>query len=56
MVKVLENQIIDLDILPGKEQIELRKRIQEHIDRTGYVCQSQKMKTSSFEISSPFAS
>lgn len=37
MVKVLENQIIDLDLLPGKEQQELKKRIQEHIAKTGYV-------------------
>ena len=37
MVKVLENQIIDLDLLPGKEQQDLKKRIQEHINKTGYV-------------------
>lgn len=37
MVKVLENQIIDLDLLPGKEQQELKKRVQEHIASTGYV-------------------
>ena len=36
MVKVLENQIIDLDLLPGKEQQELKAQIQEHIAKTGY--------------------
>ena len=37
MVKVLENQIVDLDLLPGKEQQELKHRIQEHLAKTGYV-------------------
>lgn len=46
MVKILENQIIDLDILPGKEQQELKKRIQEHIAKTGYVQYLQCASTS----------
>lgn len=61
MVKILENQIIDLDILPGKEQQELKKRIQEHIAKTGYVhttCQThplsrlstKKLPFSSFDL------
>ena len=44
MVKVLENQIIDLDLFPGKEQQELKKRIQEHIDRTGYVHSMRRLR------------
>lgn len=43
MVKVLENQIIDLDLLPGKEQQELKARIQEHINKTGYANQNQPL-------------
>lgn len=39
MVKVLENKIIDLDLLPGKEQQELKAQIQEHIAKTGYAPQ-----------------
>jgi hypothetical protein len=35
MVKVLENQIIDLDLLPGKEQQELKAQIQAHLNKAG---------------------
>lgn len=37
MVKVLENQIVDLDLLPGKEQQELKAKIQAQIDAQGGV-------------------
>ena len=35
MVKVLENQIIDLDLLPGKEQQELKAKIQSQLEAQG---------------------
>ena len=38
MVKVLENQVVDLDLLPGKEQQELKAAAQAHFANAGYLC------------------
>lgn len=35
MVKVLENQVVDLDLLPGKEQQELKAKLQEQLEAQG---------------------
>ena len=35
MVKVLENQIVDLDLLPGKEQQELKAKLQAQLEAQG---------------------
>ena len=36
MVKVLENQVIDLDLLPGKQQQELKALAQAQVDSAGW--------------------
>jgi hypothetical protein len=33
MVKVLENKLVDLDVLPGQEQIDLQKRFREQMQQ-----------------------
>jgi len=33
MVKVLENSIVDLDILPGNQQIEIQKQLREQLNK-----------------------
>lgn len=35
MVKVLENQVVDLDLLPGKQQQELKDAAQAHLANAG---------------------
>lgn len=37
MVKVLENQVVDLDLLPGKQQQELKAAAQAHLESAGYI-------------------
>lgn len=36
MVKVLENKVVDLDLLPGKEQQELKAQAQAQLDKAGW--------------------
>jgi hypothetical protein len=33
MVKVLENKLVDLDVLPGQEQIDLQKRLRDELQK-----------------------
>lgn len=35
MVKVLENKVVDLDVLPGTEQQELKAAAQAHLENAG---------------------
>jgi hypothetical protein len=35
MVKVLENRVVDLDIMPGKEEQELQSAMRKQLDEAG---------------------